>query len=182
MLTPRGAGGHKVVRRRGTVRRVVVAVIVLLAIGGAAGAAWWQASDSPDSTTAARPRCPEPSPAPTVVPATKVRVNVYNATDKKGLAGRVATQLRNRGFKVAKIDNDPARRVVTGVAEVRSSSLGAGPARTVGAQVDSFVAVPDQRRDASVDLVIGAAFIHLRSVSGAAAALQATPSPRPSGC
>jgi hypothetical protein len=120
-----------------------------------------------------------------------VKVNVYNATDKRGLASQVATQLRRRGFVVKKVDNDPPGRTVTGAAEVRSSALGAGAARTVTAQVapagqvgaaPAVTAVPDQRKDATVDLVIGAAWHGLRPPADAAAALSPTPHPVPSGC
>ena len=74
-------------------------------------------------------------------------MNVYNATDQRGLASRVAAELKRRGFHVGKVDNDPLKRQVTGAAEVRSSTAGAGAARTVSAQVGTVVAVPDQRTE-----------------------------------
>jgi hypothetical protein len=111
-----------------------------------------------------------------------VKVNVYNATDQRGLASRVAAELKRRGFHVGTVDNDPLKRQVTGAAEVRSSTAGAGAARTVSAQVGTVVAVPDQRTNASVDLVLGAAFVRLQPVPAAAAALSPSPQPVPSGC
>ena len=87
-----------------------------------------------------------------------ITVNVYNATKRRGLAGTVATELRKRGFRVGKVDNDPLERRVTGLAEVRNSTQGADAARTVTAQVGTVVAVPDQRKDATVDLVLGRGF------------------------
>ena len=117
-----------------------------------------------------------------MVAARSVHLNVYNATKRRGLATDVAKELRRRGFVVGKVSNDPAKRKVTGVAEVRASTAGAAAARTVGAQVASFVAVPDQRKDASVDLVLGAGFHALRTTAAASAALKPTPAPRPSGC
>lgn len=185
MFTPAGVGGRKQVRRGGrsrhTGRNVVVLLLVLSA--AAAGAAWLWNPDA-ETTVAAprRPSCPATQAAPTVVAARAVHLNVYNATKRRGLATDVAKELRKRGFVIGKVSNDPAKRKVTGVAEVRASTAGAAPARTVGAQVASFVAVPDQRKDASVDLVLGAGFHSLRTTAAAAAALKPTPSPRPSGC
>jgi hypothetical protein len=116
------------------------------------------------------------------VPAAEVKVNVYNATDRRGLAARVAGQLEQRGFRIRKVDNDPAERQVTGAAEVRHSDHGADAARTVAAQVAGVVVVPDQRPGASVDLVLGAGFTGLVPTAEAAAALTPTPEPRPAGC
>lgn len=192
MLTPRGVGAHKPGRRGGaTSRRGTVLLVVLLAVA-LAGTAWWVAQRDPSDgvATAPRPSCPAPSPTPTVVPAAAVTVDVFNATKRRGLAGEVAAQLRQRGFHVKQVDNDPLNRAVTGVAEVRNSTAGADAARTVMAQVAPasqagaahVVAVPDRRTDASVDLVLGAAFHGLQSPAAAAAAMRPTPQPTPSGC
>jgi LytR cell envelope-related transcriptional attenuator len=189
MLTPPGVGGRRKVRRRGSSRHqgrtIVVLLIVVTAI--AAGLAWWLQDDTKTTTTTAtvvtkRPSCPPRQSAPAVVAAHDVHVNVYNATKRHGLASEVATQLRQRGFVIGKVENDPAGHTVTGIAEVRATASDAAPARTVGAQVASYVVVPDQRKDASVDLVLGAAFRSLRTTSAASAAMSPTPSPRPSGC
>ena len=77
---------------------------------------------------------------------------------------------------------ETALGLVPRAAEVRGSTAGAGAARTVSAQVGTVVAVPDQRTDASVDLVLGAAFVRLQPVPAAAAALRPSPQPVPSGC
>lgn len=149
-----------------------------------AGAGWWlwQRDTEEPGATAARSTCPTSSPTPTVVPPGDVKVNVYNATQRRGLAAKVATQLRKRGFQVAKVDNDPLKRRVTGMAEVRHSELGAAAARTVTAQVSTVVPVPDQRTNASVDLVLGAGFRALQPVPAAAAALTPSPQPMPAAC
>lgn len=183
MLTPRGAGAGRLRRRRGLRRSagVVLAVSLLAAV---AWAVWAYALPSADNAEPQRATvsCPPPEPTPTVVPPAQVKVNVYNATDRRGLAARVAGELRKRGFRVGKVDNDPAKRTVTGAAEVRHSTAGTDAARTVAAQVGEVVAVPDQRKDASVDLVLGAAFTRLQAREVATAALTPTPRPRPSGC
>ena len=94
----------------------------------------------------------------------------------------MATELRKRGFRVGKVENDPLERKVTGAAEIRNSTVGADAARTVTAQVGTVVAVPDQRKDATVDLVLGAGFRALQPPAAAAAALSPTPQPVPAGC
>lgn len=183
MLTPRGQGARPARRGAGAGRRVaiVAAALVVLAVLGVT--AWQlQAGSEDDVRAQPTPTCPTPGPAPTVVPAGMVKVNVYNATDRRGLAARVAAELKKRGFRVRQVDNDPAERTVTGAAEVRHSTAGADAARTVAAQVGDVVSVPDQRPDASVDLVLGAAFVRLLAPAEAAAALSPSPEPVPSGC
>jgi hypothetical protein len=192
MFTPLGAGGKRPVRRGARKSRTGVLLVVLLVVLALAAGVWWWQRPGDDTVAAApRPSCPAPSPAPTVVPVSAVKVNVYNATDRRGLASSVAAQLRKRGFTVRTVDNDPLKRTVTGAAEVRSSALGRDAARTVTAQVApagqvgaaaEVTAVPDQRKDASVDLVLGAAWKGLRPPADAAAAMSPTPEPRPSGC
>ena len=184
MFTPPGVGGRRPVRRTRRRTRWGVLLLAVLLTLALAGVAWWlqQRGDDDPVTAAPRRTCPEPSPAPTVVAPGAVTVNVYNATERRGLAGTVATQLRKRGFRVGKVANDPLERKVTGAAEVRRSTLGADAARTVTAQVGAVVAVPDQRKDASVDLVLGAAFRDLQPAAAVAAALSPTPQPVPAGC
>jgi hypothetical protein len=176
-LAPSRRGGG---RRKGS--GLLVALLVLVLAG--AGFAAWHYLDLGAADDVATPRvsCPATSPPPTVVPAAKVKVNVYNATQRRGLASAVASQLKKRGFTVGKVSNDPLKRTVTGLAEVRASPTGADAARTVVAQVGQVVFVPDQRKDASVDLVLGATFTSLAAPAAAAAALTPTPSPRPKGC
>ena len=185
MLTPLGVGGSRRARRGGRSRRAGRNVLVLLVVvsAAAAGALWlWNPDTKTPVAARQRPSCPPTQALPTVVAARAVHLNVYNATKRRGLANDVAKVLRKRGFVIGKVSNDPAKRKVTGVAEVRASTAGAAAVRTVGAQVASFVTVPDQRKDASVDLVLGAGFHTLRTTAAASATLKPTPSPRPSGC
>ncbi len=183
MLTPRG---HSDARRRqgsATGMRVLVVVLAIVSIGAASWVAWTYSSSTPARSAAApTPSCPAPSPTPTVVAAGEIRVNVYNATDRRGLASRVARSLKQRGFLVRRVDNDPAKRAVTGAAEVRHGPAGTDAARTVAAQVGTVVLVPDERTNASVDLALGAGFVRLQAVDVASAAASPTPAPRPSGC
>jgi hypothetical protein len=184
MLTPlgKGLGTPPTRRRRGHNRRLKVLVAIALVLAVGAGGWWWLNRDSRPDTATTRRTCPSVAPAPTIVPAAAVKLNVFNGTARKGLASLVAEALKKRGFVVLKVANDPLKRRVTGLAEVRSGPAGKDAARTVTAQVGPVVALPDQRKDASVDLVIGSKFAALRTPAQATAALKPTPAPRPSGC
>jgi hypothetical protein len=182
MFTPPGMGARRPGRRSGVGRRLLVVVVAMAAIAAGAWAAWQAGAGADDVRATPTPSCPAPSPTPTVVPAAEVTVNVYNATETRGLAARVAKEMKRRGFVVGKVDNDPAKRAVTGAAEVRHSEAGADEARTVAAQVGEVVTVPDQRKKPTVDLVLGAAFGALVPPEQAADALTPTPQPVPRGC
>ena len=184
MLTPLGAGGRPKVRRGASRARpwvLVVAVVVSLAM---VSAAWWWSQRTVDDrlATPTRPSClPSAAAAPTVVAAASVTVNVYNATKRRGLAARVAGELRRRGFVVGAVADDPLARKVAGVAEVRRGPTGAAAARTVLAHVGrraaagGVVETPGSRTGSTVDLVLGNAFRALRTADAAAAALSPTP-------
>ncbi len=107
---------------------------------------------------APRPTCTTPTVA---LPPTKVRVNVYNATTRTGLAASTAKTLGGRGFVVGKVANDPLSRSVKGVAEVRYGPKGKGAANVVYRHLTSAKLVQDKRADASVDVVIGNAWKEL---------------------
>lgn len=180
MLTPRGTGARPRQRRRPGVPGVLLVMVALAAIVAASWWGWTRSETRPQAVrTTPTPTCP--APAPEAVPPGEAKVNVYNATDRRGLAARVAGELSRRGFRVKAVDNDPAGRAVTAVAEVRHGPAGAAAARTVAAQVGPGTAsVADQRRGAVVDLVLGTAFVRLADRATAAAAL--SPSPPPPGC
>jgi hypothetical protein len=188
MFTPPGIGGHKPVRR-GRRRSRLPLLVTVLALAAVAAAGWWWWTGRADPAVEAQPTihhsCPAPTPLPTPVAIRLIHVNVYNATDRRGLATEVAVTLRRRGFHVRAVDNDPLHRTVSGVAEVRTGPRGAGAARTVAAQVGAapgVAVVPDSRAGTGVDLVIGNGFRSLRSTAAAVAALSPSPQPRPSTC
>jgi hypothetical protein len=185
MLTPVGVGGRpRSPGRRGRGAWLPRLLLVALLLAAVAAGTWWWYLGSSEPEVAARPTpsCPAPSPTPTVLPPSEVTVNVYNATDRRGLAARVARQLRQRGFAVRRVDNDPTGRTVTGLAEVRSGPGGEDAARTVIAHVGGGVGVPDQRDRRRVDLALGPEFRRLEPTAAAAEALRPTPQPRPTGC
>lgn len=203
MLSP----GGKVPKRRpgtgtpsGVGRRVLTVVVAVLLLAGAGAAAWWfGVRSAPGASVTACPTAAAPAAAASAVApvgASRVTVNVFNATGRTGLATTVATAMRSRHFVVAKVANDPLARTVAGPAEVRAGPSGRSAAVTVASQVKGAVLVPDRRKDATVDLVIGATYTTLRTPAQVRAALKPAASPttpataarpataatRPAGC
>ena len=87
-----------------------------------------------------------------------VTVNVFNSTPKSGLAKTVSDDLRERGFRVGEVGNDPKGKVVKDVAQIRYGTKGKQLAQTMAAYVPGSVLVNDKRKDTSVDLAVGAKF------------------------
>jgi hypothetical protein len=144
-------------------RRHVRTAITLLVLGAFVLLAGWIAwssltgpSDAGEVDSAAATCVPAPTSTPPA-PA-DIRVNVYNSTDRNGLASSTAGAMRERGFAILDIANDPLGREITGTAEVRAGVENQGAASVVLAQVAGAVFVPDDRTDDTVDLVVGVAF------------------------
>ncbi len=90
------------------------------------------------------------------IPATKaVKVRVYNATDRAGLATTVTAALRKRGFVVIELGNDPQAEEITKPALIRYGPKGAGAARLVEAHLAGSEIQDDERKDATIDIVLG---------------------------
>lgn len=98
-------------------------------------------------------------------------LNVYNATDRAGLAARTATQLKQRGFVIGQVTNDPLRSKLTVTAQVRGGQASASELRDVAAEVQGAQIQTDSRNDPSIDLVLGSGFSNLASASQVTAAL-----------
>lgn len=88
----------------------------------------------------------------------EVEVNVYNATNRDGLAGRVANQLKERGFTVKTVANDPKKAKVEGIGQLRYGSDGRKGAKLVGLHTGDVRMIQDARKRTTVDLVIGPGF------------------------
>jgi hypothetical protein len=197
MLSPGGVGRSRPYtppRRRGARLLRVVAVLAVFALLG--GATWYFVLREPPSKSkpkaAACPTLPAKPVAATQPPRTsrpprtsqqivprQVTVNVYNATKRQGLAARTAAAMRQRGFVIGKIANDPLRKTLAGSAEVRSGVKGKSRAPLVAAHVAGAVSVVDKRTDLTVDLVLGARFTALRTPEQVTALLT---SAKPPGC
>ena len=84
-----------------------------------------------------------------------VTLNVYNATDKIGLAAAVALALQKQDFTIATVDNDPLGRTIPGVGEIRHGDSGLEGSALAAQRLPGAVLVLDSRMDASVDVVLG---------------------------
>ena len=94
--------------------------------------------------------------APPPLQPSDVAVNVFNATDTAGLAGRAGDALRARGFLVDGVANDPEGAEVPGVAVIRYGPPGEQAARVLAdALPEGVELVPVASDSDTVDLVLG---------------------------
>jgi hypothetical protein len=94
--------------------------------------------------------------------AENIQLNVYNASDKTGLAREIALELKQRKFKVDpdKAINDPLGKPVDGVAVLRYGPKMVGAAWVVRAYFLNSAALEfdANRPDDAVDVVLGPSF------------------------
>ncbi len=152
-----GASSSRRARRR---RALITITIVALMLFFAFWYAYSYYRASGERTAAPPAACPTPTAASAPQPRS-ITVNVYNATNRTGLAARIATEVRTRGFKVATVANDPLQKTITGPAEVRYGKVAKPSSTVVLGLVKGARAVQDGRADASVDLVLGEKFTAL---------------------
>lgn len=138
------------VNTRKRMRNVAIVVALFTVLGGVA---WQFGVNSEDdfSTECERDEYVAPIPDPTVV-------NVYNGTGIIGLAVTVADELRNRGFTIGRVENDPERRKIRGTGELRAGTSGAHNVEALRAWQAGMQVVDDKRRGPEVDFVMGAKF------------------------
>jgi hypothetical protein len=144
-------------RRRALITLLVVALMLFFAFWYAYS--YYQASGR--AASAPVPACTTAAPASGAPKPADTTVNVYNATERNGLAAKTASELRKRGFAVATVANDPLQKKVAGPAEVRYGGSGVAKAKLVLTLVTGARPVRDARTDASVDLVLGDTFTAL---------------------
>jgi hypothetical protein len=183
MFTPLGQGGRRPdyhVRRRAR-RRALATVLTLLVVAalGVTGV-WWflLRSDSGGKGSAAPCTTVAPTATAVPVPTTSVapgalKVNVYNATERNGLARTVANDLKTRGVTLGQITNDPLHKAVTAPAEVRYGAAGSAEAAYLALWVPGAILVQDQRADTTVDLVLGTGYAALATPDQVVQAQQA---------
>ena len=166
-------------RRRRRHRITLVAVLVLLLASGAVAAGYYTgrlgATPDRDVRVATAPPCPKPTRTTPALRPAQVRVNVYNTTKVNGLAARAAAGLRQRSFRIGTVANDPQDTHPTGTAVVRFGPKGTAAGRLVAQHVPRPTMRKDQRKNATVDLVLGQAFTTLGPPPRVV-------TPRPSAC
>lgn len=112
--------------------------------------------------------------------SSKVKVNVWNATDRVGLASDVAKVLKARSFTIKKVDNDPQAKVLEGVGQIRYGVNGRANAELLAFYFPGAILVQDDRPKKIVDIALGNAFTEINGEAQIAAAM-ASPSASLSG-
>jgi hypothetical protein len=110
-----------------------------------------------ERSRAAASLCPEATYD--YVPPEKINVNVFNSTNRPGLARSVADQLLARKFVVGAVNNTTSG--YRGVALVVSGAAGQSAAFTVQRNVPGSDYLQDGRSDPSVDLILTGDFREL---------------------
>ena len=105
--------------------------------------------------------------------APKFTLNVYNSTQRQGLAAHTAAELKQRGFAIGQVTNDPLKENLTVAAQVRGAASQTAELHEVAAEVPGAQIKTDGRTDPSVDLVLGAGFSALASTQQVTTELQA---------
>jgi LytR cell envelope-related transcriptional attenuator len=116
----------------------------------------------------------------TAVPAaSSITVNVYNATPRPLLAKHTAAALKKRGFKIGKVGDAPKKydKKVTQSALLVGGPHAKAALSVLGAYLTGERSATDQRKDGSVDLMIGKAYKHLDPEKQATKALAALNKP-----
>ncbi len=160
-------------RRR---RRTAITLIVLIAV--LAGAYYYASSywNRPAESSVANSTCMPTMPADGPVAPGQFELQVFNSTSRNGLAASTAKELKERGYNVVTIANDPAKSDIEQSAEVRFGPDGERAAQVVLALVPGSVPVKDEARTGTkVDLVLGDAFSTLAPASEAPTPTAAIP-------
>jgi hypothetical protein len=144
------------------VRTAVTLLVLTVFVVGAGIIAWNMvtestADDTDVSPIIAAPTCAvvAPTDAP---PPEEIGLNVYNATGRSGLAQNVAGEMRERGFAILDVANDPTTRTVVHVAEIRATDEDQPGVELLLSHFPGAVFYGDERTEPSIDLVLGEAF------------------------
>lgn len=159
-------------RRRRRRRAGVVLLIATIVVVGGFGYAlayvqgWGPGKKPEPSAVCTTTKAPDP-------PQSKFELNVYNASKQQGAANEAALAIKSRKFDVGVVGNDPYKKRIDGVGEIRFGTSGNLFARKYVAELaPGAVLVEDGRTDTSVDIAIGSSFPKLPTVT-------ATPAPKP---
>jgi hypothetical protein len=120
-----------------------------------------------------------------------IKINVYNATDRRGLAESIANEFESREFTIANKDkikeaNDPLKKRVEGAAELRYGPKAHGAAWVINAYFlgEADLQIDLKRSDDVVDVVLGEKFRQLATVTEVNQSLVSLglPTPPPGTC
>jgi hypothetical protein len=164
----------KAKRRRQTLTFLALFCLVLLIGVAAAGnwLQWWNIGGRRGAVMC---------PVQTVADPGLTSVNVYNATDRRGLAAAVAKELQHRAFLIKAVSTQTTAKPIAAAAYIRYGNEGRIAAHTVALQFPGKIRlVKDGRDDDTVDVVLGQSYRGMVARSKAAKAIAMKPDP--AGC
>ncbi|MFJ2645889.1 LytR C-terminal domain-containing protein [Streptomyces sp. NPDC087420] len=199
MLTPPGMGGkyritgnkYPRMRRPRRRHRIVLAAVASVVALGLAGWGTLQlvdvfTGDGKKTTAASKsPACkPSAASAKALPKPGQIKVNVYNATPRGGLAKTTADELKKRGFVIGKVGNAPASydKKVRGAGILLGAPTAAdGPLTVLGTQLTGAASKTDTRKTRDVDLILGTGFkkLNVQREADQALATLSKPAPKP---
>jgi hypothetical protein len=155
-----------------TLAVLMVMLVVAAVVGFNALFAPLPGSDEP-SATASSPSCTA-APARKRLRTKDVKVNVFNAGTRPGLAGSTYDALRARGFKGGEIGNAPSANVRRAQVWIVKGEEDAGRlvARQIAKKAKPHLVSADEDLGSGVDLVVGNGFRRL--VGGAPRSVKVT--------
>jgi hypothetical protein len=172
--------------------RVRTPITLLLLVALLVAAAWYGVKQlrMPDTTTAVVATVCTPQPVVSATPgarvsAADVTVNVYNAGQIAGLADRTAVVLKQRGFTIGAVDNDPTDSNYKGFVLVRAAARNLPGVNLVLAQEKGSVfqkITNPVRTDDTVDMILGARFRALLTPAPTSIPLVSTEATFPASC
>ncbi|MEV6051697.1 LytR C-terminal domain-containing protein [Streptomyces sp. NPDC052107] len=199
MLTPPGMGGQyritgdKYPRMRPPRRRarLVAAVVASVAVLGLIGWGTLQLIDvftggkkasAAGSKTDCHPKADTAAQVKALPKPGQITVNVYNATERTGLAKSTADELKKRGFKIGDVGNAPGEfdkkvkgaGILLGPAAAQNTSLPVLATQLAGAEQRT-----DARKGTDLDLILGDGFKGLAKPAAAQQELTKLTAPAP---
>lgn len=141
---------------RETIRVLKTPVTLLVLLAVLLGGAWWGYK-----SVIAPP--PEPPKDPCVMQSvnggklksSQVTVNVYNGSSERGLARKVAAEMKKRGFRTSDVDNTERRITKTIIVGAKKSNP---EVQLVALQFKGATIEEDDRPDGTVDVLVGRQF------------------------
>lgn len=152
-LTP----AQKRARRQAITLLLVGGLLLVSFLFAAAYYGGWFSSPTAKTATGS---CPTTTVVIKVQPS-QVHVNVYNASKRNGLAKKVSGEMKAQGYVTGKVANDPLNATFSTPAQIRYGAKGKAGAELIATEVPGAKMVLDKRKDATVDLVLGASYSKL---------------------
>ena len=91
-------------------------------------------------------------------PPSDITVNVYNSTTRKGLAKTASQALAGQQFRIQAVGNDPLKKTITAVAEIRYAKSTTEQAKVLAARFPGAKLVQDKRTTGILDVSLGQKF------------------------